>query len=158
MIVDALDLSLEWAESPQAFRRRHFRGWIPQEEWEALMRPTREAQAVKALRKKNWLRAREEGNRVAVELETDAVVAVIRERVRKTEKQLPKGSFCLVTFDFPVGADQARSSWRRFLKSAGFERRQLSVWISGKDVVKEIKILVNLLRLENRVAVFRCLE
>ncbi len=155
-IVDLLDLSLEWAEGPQDFKRRHFSGRMSASEWKRLMRPVRERQAMKALQNKKWIEARAEGDKVVVELPYDAVAAILRERIRQTKKKLPAGSFCLAMFDFPVGADQARASWRRFLKSAEFQRRQLSVWTSDRDVISDMKRLVKLLRLENRVAIYWC--
>ena len=153
-LVDGIDLLFEWASGPREFRRNHFSGEMSRQEWEELMRPVKERQAVKRLQKKKWLAARKEGDRIIYRLHHDAMVAVLRERIRKNNKKLPKGSHCLVIFDFPVGANKARSFWRRFLRSADFTQKQLSAWISDKDVVHDVQALIDLLDVKRRVSVY----
>jgi len=157
-LLSGLDLALEWAENPREFHRQHFGGHLSSDEWANICHTRRQREALKRLQNAEWLKVKKEGNAIIFRLEKDALCIAVQDRIRKTDAELPKGTVCLVAFDFPVGANDARTFWRRFLRSAGFAQKQLSVWVSEKDVVADVRLLVELLDVSRRVSVYRAQE
>ncbi len=157
-LVGGLDLVLEWAESPLAFRRSHFGGRLSAAEWKEVCRTRRCREAFNRLQEKDWIKIKVEAETVIFRLQKDALCATVQERIRKTKKALPHKMVCLVAFDFPVAANDARTFWRRFLRGSGFVQKQLSVWVSDKDVANDVRLLVELLEVSRRVSVYQSRE
>ena len=115
----------------------------------------RKNRAFKRLKVKRWIEDRQIGNRVEFILRDDAVIKLLKLKIRATTKQQPKGTLTLVVFDFPEAARRARDAFRSTLKKLAFRKQQLSVWISERDVILELKHLIRLLGLEKWARVYR---
>jgi len=107
------------------------------------------------LKKNKWIKERKEGERVEYELTNNGRIAVLEIIIGRTDSFLPDGEWCLVIFDFPEAARRSRQIFRRLLKRLGFTGIQLSVWRAKKDVVREIRELVTLLKIDRWVQVYR---
>ncbi|GEM_PF-1988952 len=64
-------------------------------------------------------------------------------------KSLSRGRFLMVFFDIPESQRETRDVWRRFLKENNFQMISLSIWITRKDLYREIKNLINEFGLED---------
>ncbi len=157
-VLAEIDL-IAWAISrPANFRYEYFEGGVSFEDWEAIRKTTKRQKALFHLRKQRWIKDWQQGKKMIVRLSRDALVAQVKRHIRGREKRLPKGERCLVMFDFPVGANLARKSLRGFLLSSGFQREQLSVWVSEKDVLLPMQALIRLLGVERWVKVYRAMD
>ena len=147
---------LTWAMTrPANFRYVYMQGGLSTKEWDAINADLRQRRAIADLRRQKWLTASEKGNEVILRLSSEAFVAQLKSQVRAEKKTLPEGNTCLVVFDFPNAASSARNIWRKFLLSAGFERSQLSVWSSHKDVCAPVFQLIRVLGISKWVSVYR---
>ncbi len=156
-LVDAASLSAQWMTEPRKLRRR-ITGRLSYDEWKHLTAGTLRIKAVNSLRRGHWIESRRRGNIVVFALRSDVIVKLIQQKIRLCSRIHPSGTYTLVAFDFPEAAAEARKCFRRFLSSAGFDFKQLSVWISIKDVVVELKQLAGLLGIQKWVEVYRCTE
>lgn len=118
---------------------------VPQAQWHAMQMDIRQRRAIKEMKRKKWLSDRKQGNKMVLTLSRGALASLVKERINKTTRRLPKGEQLLILFDFPVGAGTARSFWRRFLKTNGFVFVQLSVWGTSRDIGRDMAILIALL-------------
>ncbi len=157
-VVNGIDFALDWASNPSEFRRKYFTGQLPTAEWERLTKQMSRRRAIKRLREKKWLAAKVQGEKLAISLHADAFAAVLKERIRQTDRKCAEGTSCLVLFDFPVGARTSAVSWRRFIYSAGFRKDQLSVWKTDKAVGGLMAALVNVLEAQRWIKVYECTE
>ena len=64
----------------------------------------------------------------------------------------------LVIFDFPEAAKESRQAFRRLLRRIGFEFIQFSVWSSKKNIIFEIREVVDILKLGRWVKIYRGYE
>ncbi|MFA4845720.1 MAG: hypothetical protein WC654_04135 [Patescibacteria group bacterium] len=134
--------------------RNAMSGWMPREEWDRIFEKQKKKAALTRLRKKNWVSNRIQGERVIFQLSFDALVTILKEQIILSDKRLRGNKHALVIFDFPEVAKKARTAFRTFLKEAGFLQKQLSVWISDKDAVHQMKSLIQLLNLEKWAEVY----
>lgn len=153
MLIEASDLTLGWMNNPYK-QYREIRGIMEPEEWNRLFREKKRRRALKELKRKKWLTARQEGNRIIYELEESVVIHHLKTTIRSTTTALPELSIILVTFDFPEAARKARDSFRYFLKSVGFTQNQLSFWFSNKSILVEMQTLIQMLKLKKWVNVY----
>ncbi len=63
------------------------------------------------------------------------------------------GKFRIVIFDIPEQKRVIRNLFRRRLKEWGFKRWQQSVWVTKRNVIKKLKILITDLKIEDWIAV-----
>ena len=111
--------------------------------------------AIWRLKENKWIKERKEGERVEYELTNNGRIAALGIVISQTNSFLPDGEWCLVVFDFPEAARRSRQFFRRLIKSFGFIGIQLSVWRSKKNVLREIRELVALLKIGRWVQVYR---
>jgi len=111
-------------------------------------------QAIERLRKQRFIKARKEGDRIVYELTTSGKVRALKTVIRLSDDYYLDNRFCLVSFDFPVAANEARRYFRRFIKSIGFKFVQGSVWMIKKNVSRELKALVVILNIKRWVEIY----
>jgi DNA-binding transcriptional regulator PaaX len=87
-------------------------------------------------------------------LTKNGCIQMLKDRICFQQRRLSEGWSCVIVFDIPEDAKTLRASFRRFLKQAGFHPLQLSVWITDKDVVKDLSCLVKRLDIERWVQLF----
>jgi hypothetical protein len=154
-VVSGVDAFAFLPKMPSYNRSNYYHEFLlSDEEWGKIQMERKQRQELSRLRKKKWLEDGKKGDEIVVKLNKDAMIQGLKAKIRSTTKKLPEGSFCLVLFDFPVGANNARKAWRHFLASADFEHDQLSVWLSKKDVVDDVEALARLLGIEDWVNIY----
>ncbi|MFH1315274.1 MAG: hypothetical protein ABIH67_02640 [Candidatus Uhrbacteria bacterium] len=99
--------------------------------------------ALKDLRNKKWLEMRNKGQEIELRLTDKGEKALLKFNIQKQKNDLPNDQKCYVLFDFPVGANKARDSFRYYLKQCGFKKCQDSVWVSKKDIASYFSALVH---------------
>lgn len=127
------------------------------EEYEAMLRAKDRKHRwaeLHALKQRNLLKLREEGNRIVCLLTNDGYATVLKERIIRTKTPLMNGFVCLVTFDVPEDLRDVRLMLRRFLKRAGFTREQKSVWSSPYHVIEPMLELIRLLKCKRWVHIY----
>jgi DNA-binding transcriptional regulator PaaX len=131
------------------------------EEYEAMLtakKRKRAREAIQRLKKQKLLRIREEGEEFIVSLTKKGRIEAVRYWILTKKDLLPNRKVCLVSFDFPEDIRGARHVWRDFLKLAKFKQAHQSVWVSRRDVVNEVRLLVGFLNAEHWVKVFEASE
>lgn len=73
----------------------------------------------------------------------------LRDAIRRKRKKLSRDCFCLVGFDIPETKSALRKNLRRILQELGFSRHQRSLWVSQKDVMKELTELFSLMGIDD---------
>jgi hypothetical protein len=124
------------------------------EYFEARREEYRRKQAVERLRQNKLVELRKVGNRVVAVLTDDGRVKALKTIITASLSKLPEAGTCIVSFDFPEAARSARRRFRCFLKQTGFKFVQGSVWSIDKDVVRELKMLVSILRIGPWVKIY----
>lgn len=110
--------------------------------------------AQKRLVEQGLIEILETGSVAQFRLTKNGAVKALKDRILLTHQELPPGILCLVAFDIPESVKKLRVSFRRFLIEAGFEKKQLSVWSTTKDVITDLKSLIDLLGISSWVEVF----
>ena len=111
-------------------------------------------QAVQRLKRQKFIKMRKEGERVIHELTNDGKIKIMKTVIICGRDYYIDDQVCLVSFDFPEAASEARKIFRRFLKSAGFKFVQGSVWSSRKSVAPILKDLVSRLGIKRWVEIY----
>jgi DNA-binding transcriptional regulator PaaX len=153
-LIDLGDITFRWAQNPYEFSRE-MHGRISSDEWDRIFCDQRRKRALKRLRDKKWIADRRSGTNIQFTLRYDAAVKSIQSKIQTKTTRLPSRTFALVTFDFPEAARRARDAFRLMLKHLSFRQQQLSVWISDKNVVHELELLVRMMKLDKWVRVYR---
>jgi len=107
------------------------------------------------LKRQKLLQIREEGGLVVMKLTEKGKIEALKQEIISIKKKLPKSEQCLVVFDIPENISKLRDVFRSFLRKAGFEQVQLSVWQSQFDVIGLLSRLVKQLDIEKWVQVYR---
>ncbi len=94
------------------------------------------------------------GQEAEIRLTKDGVIAALKDRIVLEKTTLDDGWLCFVVFDIPEDVRELRKSFCRFLKSGGFRQLQRSVWVSQKDVVKDLSALIKQLKIGKWVRVY----
>ena len=102
----------------------------------------RRYQALQYLKRRKLIDIRRTEKGMMVALTGAGKSKAIREVLQTQTKKLPKGATCIVVFDIPEKARQARQNFRYFLKRCGFKLIQLSVWESDHDFFLYLKIFI----------------
>lgn len=112
-------------------------------------------QAIRRLQKAGYIRARQRGADLTFALtssgETQALVSRLR---RQPKRRLADGKVCLVIYDFPEVARNARDAFRYLLKILKFTKVQGSVWECRYDVARHIRYFVQLNKADDWIMVF----
>ena len=124
------------------------------EEGKRLHEEKMKRQAIKRLAEQKFIKMRKEGERVVLELTEDGKIQALKILIANCHNRFYDGRICLVSFDIPEAAESARKAFRRFLKSVGFKYVQGSVWSIKKDVFKEMRYMVGLLKIGRWVEVY----
>lgn len=132
-------------------------GFVVEAFWQRGLRqlPRAEVDAIERSverRKKRWLLAQlkrrklieeqERGMRLSYALTKKARIELLIFSLRKKKAPLPRGQFCMVTYDIPESHRTTRALFRRLLKASGFIRIHGSVWVSQTDVGRELAMFL----------------
>jgi CRISPR-associated endoribonuclease Cas2 len=111
--------------------------------------------AFNRLKKKGWIEAKEVGRLVVETLTESGEIAAIEAMLKHRSPSLAAGEYCMVIFDIPEAAHAARDQFRYMLKRIGFVYHQRSVWCIQKEVSAGIKRIVNILKIDKWVRVYK---
>ncbi len=115
-------------------------------------------QRMKDLERREVLKLRREGRRIILDLNQDGYVLSLKAKILSCKKELPEHQACLVVFDLPEDMKNLRAEFRNLLKRAGFYMVQRSVWETTQDVIFPLEDLVEELKLEKYVLVYRVMR
>lgn len=121
--------------------------------WAAWEKRDEERRRLAYLKRKRWVETKKTAKGLLVKLTDEGIM----ERLRRTLHERPKlkaGTVCLVLFDIPESVRHSRDAFRHFLKSSDFRQEQRSVWLSGRDVSKEVLRFVRRAKIGKWVSVF----
>jgi hypothetical protein len=94
------------------------------------------------------------GKRIEITLTKSGKMRALREQIRLSNGEMPAGSVCMVVFDIPESVSRKRALLRDFLRSAGFECLQRSVWTTKRNVIEPLKQLIDAMHCDKWVRVF----
>ncbi|MDO8486902.1 MAG: CRISPR-associated endonuclease Cas2 [Candidatus Curtissbacteria bacterium] len=107
---------------------------------------------IKRLKDKGYLLTKREERKIIVELTQDGRNYI---SLAKLLEDSPwDGKWRIVIFDVPEDHRKLRNALRYRLKEWQFQQLQKSVWISKKDIVKELKSFIKEVGVENWVKIF----
>lgn len=133
---------------------------VGREAYEATLRKQRGLKTsrnnINYLRRHDFLSIRERGDKIILELTEKGRAEFLKEKIVRTKKRLPKGEWCLVSFDIPEKTRWTRVALRGFLARAHFTQGQKSVWRSPYDVCVLMREFVSGLGAGEWIHVYRC--
>lgn len=105
------------------------------------------------LRRKKLITTKKIERRLLVELSNEGRTELLKRNMQERPR-LPDGYVCLVIFDIPVDARKGRDAFRHFLKGAGFQIVQMSVWQTDRDVREDVEKFVTSARIQKWVMIY----
>ena len=118
----------------------------------------RQYKAIKRIEQQGKWAVRREGRRMILQLTSKGHVDALKKQIIFSDQQLPEWEVCLVVFDVPEPMRSLRAELRRLLRKAGFYPIQRSVWEGEKDVVNELFALVDVLKAEKYIRIYRAVR
>ncbi len=113
-----------------------------------------EYRRLKALEKKRVVKLKRSGRKIEYRITNDGWHETLKLRILTSEALLPEGEVCMVAFDIPEDIANVRRTFRYLLRRAKFRQVQRSVWVSNRDITRELAELVKVLRVEKYVRVY----
>lgn len=110
-------------------------------------------QLLRQLKQRKYIEMKTKGNEILYRLTKKGITEVMLSKIKRQSKLLPKDNFCIICFDIPVAVNDLRWALRRFLKMAGFERLQKSVWYTNRDICDLANIYIKNIKAEDWVKV-----
>ena len=107
------------------------------------------------LKRQKLIRLQKKGNEVMFKLTQKGEIEAIKETIRRQKRQLPDDQVCFVSFDIPENINKVRFAFRRLLKQSGFKQVHLSVMETRLDVLEPLKKLVEILKIEKWVKIYK---
>ncbi len=114
-----------------------------------------ERRTIRRLAKRKLLNLEKQGADLEAVLTENGWEAVLRQRILSCQDVLPNEEHCIVAFDIPQHMRTQRQLFRNFLKMAGFQCLQMSVWYTELDVVEDLLLLIQKAHYPFKIEVFR---
>ena len=132
----------EWATSGKAWMAiSQYQDWKRRE----LIKEKKEM--LYELKRRKWIEIKTIGNRVVTRLTDQGWERALRDKIRNEKKRCRDG-VCIITFDIPESQRFVRNLLRKVLKEWGFTKLQHSVWMTDKDVVAPLLLLLQRRKLD----------
>jgi DNA-binding transcriptional regulator PaaX len=109
---------------------------------------------IRDLERQKLLTVQNKGKQIELNLTEKGKMIALKAEILNSDKKLPDGVVCLVTFDIPENVKKSRQILRLFLKKAGFKQVHLSVWQTSKDLGKPLQQLIDDLGINKWVRVY----
>lgn len=152
MVKDSL---LELAEELVfAFSHKNYMNFAQYKEIEKRKRLKEARKYLRDLKRRKWVATKAIGDRIMARLTEQGWQQALRHKIRTETKICPDG-VCIVIFDIPETERFTRDVLRGFLKEWGFEKLQHSVWMTKRDVVKPMMLLLQRRGLDKWIRVIR---
>ena len=110
--------------------------------------------AIQQLKRQCFVVVDRDQQRIQIRLTRAGALAILRNQIMRKKKLLPEGRLCVVSFDFPVAERRSRAAFRSVLRDAEFTCRHQSVWVSTRDVMRELVLFVNATGVQERIQVY----
>lgn len=107
---------------------------------------------IRELKRRKWIEIKKIGEHLYGRLTDQGWRRALRDRVRGETKRC-EGGVCIIIFDIPEKLRHIRKVLRLFLKEAGFKKLQHSVWMTDKDVIEPLMLLLQRQKLERWVRI-----
>lgn len=109
------------------------------------------------LKKKKYLEERKRGKNLELYLTEKGKKEALRYSILNCNNHL-RDKYCIVVFDIPETERNIRNFFRRFLKDAEFIALQKSVWVTQKDVMRNLMELIRVAGAEKWIHVITATE
>lgn len=113
-----------------------------------------ERQALMQLARQQYVALRKKGQDLFVELTEKGSQEALKKTIVEKKADLPRGTYCYVSFDIPEDVRHLRDAMRLLLKDARFNMVHQSLWYTRRDVADELAQLISNLKAEKFVNVF----
>lgn len=113
----------------------------------------KQRQALRQLKQRGWIEVRAKGKKIEYLITESGLINGLEVQMMQVQSNLAKSKCCYVIYDFPIGANKARSQFRKLLKRAGFERCQDSVWFTKKNVLRHMVQIIQYLKVDKWVKI-----
>lgn len=124
-------------------------------EWRRFWEDRETRKNIYYLRRKKLMVDKKINDKFLVYFDDKLVVRGLKEYIISKTDKIKDEKILFVIFDIPTGANKTRTVWRNFLKQAGFIQLQQSVWITNKEVTKEIITLSLLTEIDSWLKIFK---
>ena len=114
--------------------------------------------AIHELRKRKFITARKQGEKLIYALTTKGTNELFLAKIQSRTKNKNNQKFCVISFDIPIAANDVRWTLDRFLKLANFKKLQQSVWYTDQDIFDETQMYIKKLKAENWIRVIKASE
>lgn len=164
MVYEVFEKTGETLEPPEVFRLRSWQNIVPlgAELWKALERKRRKRQfeqfinylksqgyiEIANLKEKKGILLTPRGHKKALK-----VKYLLKPEKGELKRRKDK-KWVMIIFDIPEKKRKYRDELRGFLYSLGFKSLQKSVWVSPYNILKELREIIKILKLESFVKIF----
>ena len=109
---------------------------------------------INELKRRKWIETRKIGDEMCTRLTAAGWQMALRDRIRLENKKCKNG-ICILIFDIPEKQRALRRILRLFIKECGFTQLQRSVWITDKDVIQPLMLLLQRRNLDQWVRIIQ---
>ena len=128
-------------------------GWAEYEDMRERELLKEERERLRYLKRKKFIETKKIGKRLMVRLTAKGWQQILRDQIKCTRIMCKKGICVMVIFDVPESERHVRDTLRWILSECGFTMLQKSVWITRKEVVKELCALLQGAKLDRWVRI-----
>lgn len=152
-LIDARYALMEFAEMVEwAFSRKNYMAFAEYEDWQRRQYLKEQREWLYELKRRKWIETKTIGDRIVARLTEQGWQRALRDKISNEKKKCESG-VCIVIFDIPEKQRFTRNLLRRFLKEWGFKRLQHSVWMTDKDVIEPVMLLLQRRKLDQWIRV-----
>ncbi len=149
----ARDFLLEFAQKMvHAFSRKNYMDFAEYQDMKRRIVLKGQRVRLFELKRRKWIETKTIGNRVVARLTEQGWRQALRDRIRTETKKCSAG-VCIVIFDIPEKERFVRNLLRSYLKEWGFKKIQHSVWITDKDILEPMMLLLQRRNLDRWIRV-----
>ena len=106
------------------------------------------------LKRRKWIETKTIGNRIVARLTEQGWRQVLRDRIQRETRKCKDG-VCIIIFDIPEKERFVRNLLRSYLKEWGFKKLQHSVWMTDKDILEPMMLLLQRRNLDQWIRVIK---
>lgn len=114
--------------------------------------------AIRDLKKRKFITARRQGEKLIFALTAKGTNELFLAKIKSRVKNKNNQKFCVVSYDIPVAVNEVRWVLKRFLRIAGFQKLQRSVWYTDQDIFDDTQMYIKNLKAENWIRVIKALD
>lgn len=128
-------------ETGHAFSRHNYIEFAEYQDIQRRIVLKQQRKRLSELKRRKWIETKTIGNRVVARLTEQGWRQALRDKIRTETQKCPAG-VCIVIFDIPEKERFIRNLLRAYLKEWGFKKLQHSVWMTDKDILEPMMLLL----------------